>query len=396
VFSLLSALLFTTPAFADSSNDIKPGAVASCGGFLSKVWKDVTTAIKNLFAKKSPDFHNVAIIEDDGTLIGKDDMNLCGVAKVYYQSYPDDRHMLFVFGAPAGTYNAYYSSIRNDVKNIGRAVMDNSRQCGSNGVLMGFANMNTADKWKSFVGRNPLDGQPFGIPLLELWPLGVITHEIGHQWIAYIDKPVNGAMLVTDPNSVYRSHWDPFVDNGGSIMYGNNWAQITPGIDTTIFGKHIVVPATYTSVALPGGFTPLDKYLMGIIPSNQVPDFKVVKASSSHIWARYAVPLNTAAGSRVTVKMQDVLHVLGGERVPNYQSSQKIFKAAFIYVVPKGTKPNDTYIVEYFRRAIPQKLKKETGVFDMQTEIAPKGQAITPHVILPVVKPLVQPVTAPK
>jgi hypothetical protein len=360
--ALCAPLVVAAPASADTST--KPGVVEQCGSFLERAWRDVSGAVKNLFARSPRTYPNIAVIEDDGTLLERDDINLCGVAQVYYKNHADDRHMLFVFaqgdGKYAKGYNAYYSSLRNDVKGIGRALTDRSKSCGSNGKLLGFANMNGTSKWKMFLA-----------PLLDLWPLGVIIHEIGHQWIAYVDAPVKGEKLTTDPASALRSHWQPLVHTDASIMYGNAWKQITPEVQA--FGRRI--PATFASVSLPKGFSPLDKYLMGIYPASKVKPFFVIDASSKKIHKHFALPGNTAAGKKVVITIEDVQAALGGPRDPDYRSAQKLFNAAFVLVVPKGAKAASSAleVVEYFRKRIPEKLKKETeGAFSMATTLAPK------------------------
>ena len=121
-------------------------------------------------------------------------------------------------------------------------------------------------------------------------------------------------------------------------------------------------PATFFSTSLPGGFSALDKYLMGIYPANKVDDFFAIDASSSKIWKHFALPGNTAAGKKVRININDVKAALGGERVPDWRGSQKVFTAAFVLVVPKGQKadPNALGVVEYFRRRIPEKFRAET------------------------------------
>src|SRR5262245_41201521 len=107
-------------ARADAAST-KPGVVESCGGFWQKTWRDVSGAIASLAPKPATKSPNVVVVEDDGTLLESDDINLCGVAKVFYKNFADDRHMIFAFaqggtGTKASGYNAYYKSVRNDVK----------------------------------------------------------------------------------------------------------------------------------------------------------------------------------------------------------------------------------------------------------------------------------------
>lgn len=343
------ALPATAAAQTTSQN---AGIVERCSSFLSNVWKDVSSAVANLFASPAPSYPHVAVIEDDGTLLEPTDINGCGAARVFYKTYGDDRHFVFVFAQGGDNYafgyNAYYKSLRNDVRGIGRAVADYSASCGSRGVLLGVANMNGTAKWKNYL-----------YPLLDLWPLGVITHELGHQWIAYIEQPIKGMRLTTDPQSGLRSHWQPLVHNDASIMYGNYWAKVP------FFNAWI-------STKLPNTFSPLDKYLMGVYGPEKVPPFFVINASKSKIWKHFAMPGNTASGTAVPITIADVQAAAGGARVPEARSAQKTFKAAFVLVVPKGQKASADALktVEYFRKRIPEKMRSETeGAFVLQTEL---------------------------
>jgi hypothetical protein len=352
VCAAFAALIFAALPAPRASADEPAGVVSRCGAIAGRVWRDVSAAVKNLFAKRVSGHPHIAVVEDDGAILERSDINLCGAAKVFYKNHADDRHFLFVFAQGGDQYsegyNAYYQSLRNDVRGIGRRVEDRSATCGSNGVLLGFANMNGTSKWKSFL-----------FPVLDLWPLGVITHELGHQWIAYINTPIKGMRLTTDPASSLRSHWQPLVHTDASIMYGNHWRKLPFN--------------SFLSMKLPNTFSPLDKYLMGIHGPERVPSFFAIQASKSKIWKHFAMPGNTARGKAVKITIQDIQAALG-PRVPDHRSSQKVFKAAFVLVVPKGQKASDKALrtVEYFRRRIPEKIHQETdGAFTIRTELSP-------------------------
>ena len=348
--SLAVALLLCAPVQAGKYST-KPGVVEKCSGFLKRSWRNIKSKIKKLRAKKSKSYPNIAIVQDNGDLLEKKDINLKGVAQIYYQTYRDDRHFLFIFAQGgknyASGYNAYYHSVRNSVKGIGRKLVDYSKSYGSNSKLLGLANMNGTDKWKAYI-----------YPLLELWPLGVIIHELGHQWVAYVDNKIKGIQITTDPNSGLRSHWQPLVHTDASIMYGNKWRRLTKA--RKIFGKKIA--ATFGSTSLPKGFSKLDKYLMGILPASKVSSFFAIKPKKKKIWNHFAMPGNWASGDQVQISIKEVQQALGGPRVPDYSKSLKRFKAAFILVVPKGKSASAKAlkVVEYFRKRIPERLRKLT------------------------------------
>lgn len=298
--------------------------------------KSAKSAPKAYLSKWHPD---VVIVEDDGSIIQGNDMDTCAAARAYYSRFRDKQHFLFVFGQDgtdlAGGREAYYQSYRNGVQGIGRSIHDHSAECGSKGTLLGIANMNGTRKWA-----------PFAAPLLDLWPSGVIAHEIGHQWISYLDEPVKGVRLST-PNNQYRSHWQPLVDTDASIMYGNNWIK---------FGKG------YKSTSLPSGFSRLDKYLMGLIPASKVKPFIAIDATEEKIKKHYALPGQSAKGKAVTITIEDIQKVYG-KRVPDYKKATKDFRAAVILVVPKGKKARRaaSRISNYLRKSIARKMKSATN-----------------------------------
>ncbi len=282
----------------------------------------------------------VALVYDDGSLLEGNDIDLCATARAYYSTFADDRHFLFIFGQGgkerAGGYNAYYLSYRNDVKGIGLKTYDRSAECGSDGVLLGLSNMNGTSKWA-----------PYVYPGLDLWPTGVIAHEIGHQWVSHLDREMKGVRLST-PDGVYRSHWQPLVDSDASMMYGNNWRKV---------GKN-----KFLSTSFPRGYSNLDRYLMGVLPASDVKPITVINATDQNIRKHYATPGNSARGQPVTITMSDIQETYGA-RSPDYQASQKAFRAGFIMVIPKGdsAKRRPSGIVDYLRRAIAGKMKRATG-----------------------------------
>jgi large repetitive protein len=299
----------------------------------------------------APESHpNVVVIVDDGTLVGPDDLNLARAAKYFYCAFADDRDFLFIFAAKNGSlargYQDYYRSVRNDVTGIGLAAYDYSASYGSDGKLLGVANMNSVSQWSAYAD-----------PSLDLWLLWDITHELGHQWIAHLNTPVGNGRLTNDPNSSARSHWQPLLDTEASIMGGNSWEQVTE--EYVQFGK--IIPATFVSTSLPSGFSSLDKYLMGVYGPGEVRPFFRIEATSKKIWQNFAMPGNLAAGKRIDYTIDDIIEVYGA-RDPDHSLAQTAFKAAFVLIVQKGRRVLDASlgVVDYFRTRIPEHFQAAT------------------------------------
>jgi MYXO-CTERM domain-containing protein len=118
-----------------------------------------------------------------------------------------------------------------------------------------------------------------------------------------------------------RAHWSYFMNTTGSPMEGNAWAETSPGVFTT---------QAYTP-----RFAPLDLYLMGLIPPEQVPPFWIIaepnvngqQDSVGAVINRESPPNSrtnrrpvTITGRRVTYTIDDIIRA-NGRRIPSSVSS---------------------------------------------------------------------------
>ncbi|MBI3072695.1 MAG: hypothetical protein HYY84_11325 [Deltaproteobacteria bacterium] len=342
---------FIPPRFSGAAGDLASQRL--CGSTDPAVLARAPTFAPKLAADfprpyTMPGFPNIAIVDDDGTLVGAGDIDLAATATIYYRVFKDDRDFLFVFASTADAvssdYNAYYRTLRNTVRGIGLSTYDNTATYGSRGRLLGVANLNSIHRWTNFL-----------TPLMDLWPLGVIAHELGHQWIAYI-KLASGT-ITTDPATRLRGHWQPLVHTQASIMYGNDWAVVT---EATAFDGG-TVPGTFESLSFPKGFSALDKYLMGVHGPEKVEPFFRIEATESVINAHYAMPGNTATGTKVAVTIDEIV-ARNGTRVPSFEAAQTEFKGAFILIAERGRRPTvaELTAVEYMRIRIPEHFNSAT------------------------------------
>ena len=144
---------------------------------------------------------------------------------------------------PATTSANFIAGVHRDVKvdysGTGQGLVDRTATYGSAGRLMGV---------------NGLDCYERGI-----WGHNC-THEILHQWASLL-----GAFPISD-----GQHYNP-RSSVGSLLGGHLWSPNENGTWTLICeeGRN---GATHAD--------PLDKYLMGLIPANQVPTLRVYDASS--------------------------------------------------------------------------------------------------------------------
>ena len=87
--------------------------------------------------------------------------------------------------------------------------------------------------------------------------LTVLSHEFAHRFAAYVRYKLPDNSLSTALLGKSNSHWNFLFDTQGSVLYGNGWNDNGDG--------------TFTSTTVMNSYSPLDLYLMGMIPKEQVP-----------------------------------------------------------------------------------------------------------------------------
>lgn len=110
-----------------------------------------------------------------------------------------------------------------------------------------------------------------GIAFLNDWPYwqarpeeleSALNHEVGHRWAARVHARIAGvdstALLGRE-----HDHWSYFLDSGGSPLEGNVWRA-------TQSGRSSATPRYSTQ------FSPLDRYLMGVLPAAEVPPLELL------------------------------------------------------------------------------------------------------------------------
>lgn len=210
----------------------------------------------------------------------------------------------FDFGGAGG----YHWLVRNDVEGIGLPLYDQTSSFGSDGFLRGYSDM----------GRlADLGSEPGTVEFEET--LTVLLHELFHQWAAYarVDDgggPI-GALLGLD-----ASHWSFLLDTQGSVLYGNRWRDNADG--------------TFTSTAVERVLSPLDLYLAGLVPPEEVPPFTLLASPS--VDPDRLPELGATIAATPDLLTVDAVIAAEGARVPSADSAPREFQAAFLYVVRPG------------------------------------------------------------
>lgn len=248
---------------------------------------------------------------------------LPSITKFFYAFFGDDYDFInLVFALPSFQANRYHFPVKNEVRGIGLRIFNDTVSYGSAGKLQGITVF-------------PIDS------FFDLAETGAI-HEIGHQWINYLELPL---LKAGSP------HW-PISSLAHGIM-GFNISGSGVGGDFPF--ELVLLPNgqyQFQSAALPREFTDLDLYLMGLLPASQVGTHLVVKNQNQQICHDCFVQ-----GAVEKVSINDVITVQGA-RFPDASSAQKQFHVATI-VITRNRLLND----------------EEMGLFDY---FAARGEATEP------------------
>ncbi|MBI3921556.1 MAG: hypothetical protein HY318_09080 [Armatimonadetes bacterium] len=228
--------------------------------------------------------------------------------------------------APAvGTTKCRSTFVRGTVHGIGCEPVNRRSTYGSFGRLQRWAAMMNVQLWR---GQKDPSG----------WALPCIAHECVHQWTARVRFDIDPGPAVVPSNLLTDSglhlHWSRFTPCRGSVM---GW-PVNAGEESDVYdlgdGEFELHPSPTE------GLSDLDLYLMGLLPPEKVAPFFVVmnpdvKEPDLKIGQRFH-------GTRKDVTIQDIIAV-EGPRIPDWQHSQKDFRAAFV-LVTRGEMPADDEI----------------------------------------------------
>jgi len=188
--------------------------------------------------------------------------------KAFYSVYPDEYDALVFMTTKAlsgmnDPKQAYVT--KADIKGINyTSPLGNPGQIGSSGKLMVAAVIGSL----ASMPDDPL--LPFStIPVAGV---EVLAHEIAHRWLAYVDIDLGdgsgkSGILRQSVNDEPWNHWSSWFNTEGSIQYGGTLTDNGDGTFTDNFGVR--------------KFGPLDQYLMGIRPKEEIGSMYFVRVGYS-------------------------------------------------------------------------------------------------------------------
>jgi subtilase family serine protease/flagellar hook assembly protein FlgD/fibronectin type 3 domain-containing protein len=288
------------------------------------------------------DIGPLAVVEHDGSSydmfeadgVTPNEAARARVARRFYETHGDNYDFLvvftnFEFSTPG--LLAFFNPVRNDVSGIGLPPVDRGSLYGSPGRLKGYVDMAAVDRYRQL----PQSLEPGTRGFLQT--LGVLSHEVGHQWLARPRYRNGSGQLSGDLLGRAGSHWSYLLDSDASVMHGSDWVANGNG--------------TFTAARTWDGYSPLDLYLMGLLDPARVSPFTLLRNPAVD---PTGVPVEGATVSAVPEAVTvDQVIAAEGPRAPSHLLSPKEFRLGFIVLTAPGTEPSaeDLEAVERVRSA---------------------------------------------
>ncbi|HXU38541.1 MAG TPA: hypothetical protein VN937_19450 [Blastocatellia bacterium] len=278
-------------------------------------------------------------------------LDLPAILRAFYSTHSDSFDTVYVwtnFAFDNGVFIAHTFNISNNIQGIGLPIFDRGPAYGSAHLGSLIAMGNTGD-WP----KNP-DSYMVGLNSA----ISIVCHEQGHLWLAYIHFDADN-QVKDDLLGRQDSHWSFLADtrtsaDGGysSLMEGNSWRESGGGIFTTFESA-----VNY--------FTPLDQYLMGLRPANEVGDIPYLVTDPQ--LKEFLHEKSPASGFSMSAvrKTASVAQIIAreGPRIPDVTTSPKVFRVAFVALSEQGSTISSSEFakISAYRDAIVRYFSTATG-----------------------------------
>ena len=221
-------------------------------------------------------------------------------AMLFYEYFEDRFDFLILVGNLDGSeavgregFKLTYSALSNDVRGIGQEITSSFQRWGSAGKLQGVVKLNSYE---------------------DIARPGWLLHELIHRWGNDIIPPYN--------------HW-------GGLSSANG---LLGGFDIADMVDHGGGRYTLKESYVPIPFSPIELYVAGFIPPEDVPDLWVAE-DGNWIYTEDGARVRDDNGHLIftaskvrTYTIEDII-AEHGERIPDASQSQRDFRAAVILLV---------------------------------------------------------------
>jgi len=265
-------------------------------------------------------------------------LDLPAVMQSFYDAHSDLFDTAFIwtdFPYDNGLGIAHSFNVRNHISGIGLRDFDRGKAYGSPSRLSTIITMGNVNDW-------PSDPQAHAAGLNSA--VSIVCHEQGHRWLAYVRFDA-GHQTRSDLLGRENAHWSFLVDSRtnsqgsfSSLMEGNAWTSSGGGTFTT----------TESAVNY---FNPLDQYLMGLRPPDQVGDISYLATDSQLTeYLREKSPFSgfSMTAVRMTISLSQIISH-EGERLPDSENSPKEVRVGFILLTEQGETPSTSTLEKIAR-----------------------------------------------
>ena len=272
--------------------------------------------------------------------------------QAFYRSHADSFDTVYVwtdFDYDNGLGIAHSFNVRNHISGIGLRDFDRGSAYGSTARLSTIITMGNVADWP----KNP-QTRAAGLNSA----ISIVCHEQGHRWLSYVrfnaDNETKNNLLGRE-----NAHWSFLVDTRtnsegtfSSLMEGNAWREGGGGIFTTIEGE-----VNY--------FSPLDQYLMGLRPADEVGEIPyLVTDAQVTEFLREKSPFSgfSTSAVRKTISVAQIVS-REGPRIPDSTTSPKELRVAFILLTEQGTTTSSNTLqkISRYRDALVRYFSVATG-----------------------------------
>lgn len=283
-------------------------------------------------------------------------LDAMALARRVHAEVPDRFEFLTIFtDQPVDAAHLVYSTtVANEATGLGIPVFDHGQLYGSE-RLEHIAVMNDLAFWDDDPRRPPRHPAYAYAPST----LSVLAHEVGHRWAPrFLGEPFSAS-----PGS---SHWNSLLSTRASFLGGAAFREEAPG-------RFRVVDSMRR-------YGDLDRYLMGLIPAENVPPFFAIEGPTPP--ERPLAKGTRVDGTRRDLAIADLVGELG-ERFPDSDAAKREFRMAFVLVVPAGATADarDVYKLQRLRRSFTQFFRVASdGLGRMATGLGPRKAIRPPQV----------------
>ena len=263
---------------------------------------------------------NIFVLPISNDLIATSSLNPFDYTNRFYQYFDDEfDFLIFVTSlyefevlrltilnrgqSPGRDANPTYWRVSNDVHGIGMPIYDSAERRGSAGRLQGVIRLPAYRHMSHY---------------------GTVSHELMHHWAAYI-------------TGSRGSHWHLSSANG--MVGGFDIADLVDLGE----GRYTVTAPWRGggSFGHPERYSPIELYVAGLIPAEEVPDLWVAEDvdwpldQEGHMALTEGGHVIFTAGKARTYTIEDII-AEHGKRVPDASRSQRDFRAAVILLIDEN------------------------------------------------------------